>query len=90
MIVALGSAETELSPTSISQDTISEGLPFLGVTVMSGQSSHGAVLSNNVLTELGRHQTFSNTSMYTAEGVKDIRDASFNLFFSNSSRIHQV
>ena len=61
MIVALGSTETELSSTSISQDTIFEGLPFLGVTVMSGQGSRGAVVSNNVLTELGRHHTFSNT-----------------------------
>ena len=70
MIEALGSAEIELSSTSISQDTISEGLPFLGVTVMSGQSSHGALVSNNVLTELGIHQMFSNTKIETAEEVK--------------------
>ena len=50
--VALGTTEIELSSTSISQDTISEGLPLLGVTDMSGQRSHGAVVSNNVLTEL--------------------------------------
>ena len=61
VIVALGSTEIELSSTSISQDTIFEGLPFLGVNVMSGQRSRGAVVSDNVLTELGRHQTLSNT-----------------------------
>lgn len=49
MTLALGSTGIELSSTSIFQDTISEGLPFLAVSVTSsGQLRLGALVSDKL------------------------------------------
>ena len=49
MILALGSTPSDVSLTRIFQDTTSEGLPGLGVTVMSrGQYTDGGHMSSEV------------------------------------------